>query len=87
MAPGAWKIRLIESMNPEWIDLFEEATGEIPWMVPRTLPVAAVEQKQPAEPCMGPGLVPRAPLARAPLALRRRDDAMWHYATLPLPPR
>ena len=25
----AWKIRLIESMNPEWIDLFEEATGEI----------------------------------------------------------
>jgi len=24
-----WKIRLIESMNPEWIDLFNEATGEI----------------------------------------------------------
>jgi putative endonuclease len=24
-----WKIRLIESMNPEWIDLFDEATGEI----------------------------------------------------------
>jgi putative endonuclease len=23
-----WKIRLIESMNPEWIDLFDEATGE-----------------------------------------------------------
>jgi len=24
-----WKIRLIESMNPEWIDLFDEVTGEI----------------------------------------------------------
>jgi putative endonuclease len=24
-----WKIRLIESMNAEWIDLFDEATGEI----------------------------------------------------------
>jgi putative endonuclease len=24
-----WKIGLIESMNPEWLDLFEEATGEI----------------------------------------------------------
>ena len=24
-----WKIRLIENMNPEWIDLFDEATGEI----------------------------------------------------------
>ena len=25
----AWKIRPIESMNPEWVDLFDEATGEI----------------------------------------------------------
>jgi putative endonuclease len=24
-----WKIRLIESMNPEWVDLFDERTGEI----------------------------------------------------------
>ena len=24
-----WKIRMIESMNPEWIDLFDENTGEI----------------------------------------------------------
>jgi len=24
-----WKIRLIEQTNPEWIDLFDEATGEI----------------------------------------------------------
>ncbi|HEY1246892.1 MAG TPA: hypothetical protein VGF29_18875 [Hyphomicrobiaceae bacterium] len=24
-----WKIRLIEGMNPEWIDLFDERTGEI----------------------------------------------------------
>jgi putative endonuclease len=24
-----WKIRLIESMNPEWMDLFDEETGEI----------------------------------------------------------
>jgi len=24
-----WKIRLIESMNPEWINLFDERTGEI----------------------------------------------------------
>jgi putative endonuclease len=24
-----WEIRLIESMNPEWIDLFNEETGEI----------------------------------------------------------
>jgi putative endonuclease len=23
-----WKIRLIESTNPEWIDLFDERTGE-----------------------------------------------------------
>lgn len=25
----AWKVRLIEQMNPEWRDLFNEATGEI----------------------------------------------------------
>src|SRR5438046_10673958 len=25
----AWKIRLIESMNPEWADLFDERTGAI----------------------------------------------------------
>jgi len=25
----AWKVRLIQSMNPEWIDLFDEATGAI----------------------------------------------------------
>jgi putative endonuclease len=24
-----WKIRLIESMNPEWLDLFDDKTGEI----------------------------------------------------------
>jgi putative endonuclease len=24
-----WKIHLIESMNPEWIDLFDDQTGEI----------------------------------------------------------
>ena len=24
-----WKIRLIESMNPEWVELFEERSGEI----------------------------------------------------------
>ena len=24
-----WKIRLIESMNPEWVDLFDENIGEI----------------------------------------------------------
>jgi putative endonuclease len=24
-----WKIRLIESMNPEWVDLFDMRTGEI----------------------------------------------------------
>lgn len=24
-----WKIRLIESMNPEWIDLFDPHTGEV----------------------------------------------------------
>jgi putative endonuclease len=24
-----WKIRLIEGMNPEWIDLCDERTGEI----------------------------------------------------------
>lgn len=24
-----WKLRLIESMNPEWIDLFDEKTGTI----------------------------------------------------------
>ncbi len=24
-----WKIRLIESMNPEWFDLFDERTGEV----------------------------------------------------------
>jgi len=25
----AWKLRLIEQMNPEWIDLFDEVTGEL----------------------------------------------------------
>lgn len=25
----AWKVRLIHSMNPEWIDLHDEASGEI----------------------------------------------------------
>ena len=25
----AWKMRLIESMNPEWKDLFDEATGKL----------------------------------------------------------
>jgi putative endonuclease len=25
----AWKIRLIESMNPEWVDLFDEFLGAI----------------------------------------------------------
>ena len=25
----AWKVRLIESMNPEWIGLFDERTGAI----------------------------------------------------------
>jgi putative endonuclease len=25
----AWKIRLIEQMNPEWVDLFDEATGAL----------------------------------------------------------
>ena len=24
-----WKIQLIEKMNPEWVDLFDETTGEI----------------------------------------------------------
>jgi putative endonuclease len=24
-----WKIRLIESLNPEWVELFDENTGEI----------------------------------------------------------
>ncbi|MEQ1671246.1 MAG: GIY-YIG nuclease family protein [Hyphomicrobium sp.] len=24
-----WKLRLIESMNPGWVDLFDPATGEI----------------------------------------------------------
>ena len=25
----AWKVRLILSMNPEWVNLFDPATGEI----------------------------------------------------------
>ena len=25
----AWKVRLIESMNPEWMNLFDSETGEI----------------------------------------------------------
>ena len=25
----AWKVRLIESMNPEWVNLFNPANGEI----------------------------------------------------------
>ena len=25
----AWKVRLIEAMNPEWTNLFDPATGEI----------------------------------------------------------
>lgn len=26
---SAWKVRLIESMNPEWLNLFDPATGDI----------------------------------------------------------
>jgi putative endonuclease len=25
----AWKVRLIEQVNPEWLDLFDDSTGEI----------------------------------------------------------
>jgi putative endonuclease len=25
----AWKVRLIEGMNPEWMNLFDNVTGEI----------------------------------------------------------
>ncbi len=25
----AWKVRLISGMNPEWINLFDETTGEV----------------------------------------------------------
>ena len=25
----AWKVKLIESVNPEWKNLFEQSTGEI----------------------------------------------------------
>ncbi|MGE5512737.1 MAG: GIY-YIG nuclease family protein [Bacteroidota bacterium] len=25
----AWKVRLIEQMNPEWVDLFGEASGDL----------------------------------------------------------
>jgi putative endonuclease len=54
-----WKIRLIESMNPEWIDLFDETTGEVldgpADIARRTL------EYQFAETCMGPGLVPLVP--------------------------
>ena len=54
-----WKIRLIESMNPEWFDLFDERTGEIF----DSLPICrvSVAEQEFAERCMGPGLVPRAP--------------------------
>jgi len=52
------KIRLIESMNPEWIDLFDERTGEIS-MAPPTCR-GLVERGCPAL-CLGPGLCLRAP--------------------------
>ena len=26
---GAWKVRLISEMNPQWLDLFDEANGAI----------------------------------------------------------
>ena len=25
----AWKVKLIEGFNPEWVNLFDQATGEI----------------------------------------------------------
>lgn len=25
----AWKVRIIEGMNPEWVNLFDRSTGEI----------------------------------------------------------
>jgi hypothetical protein len=52
-------------------------------MVPRMLPVAAVEQKSLWNLAWVPAWSRARPLGHS----RRRDDAMWHYATLPLPPR
>jgi hypothetical protein len=56
----AWKIRLLESMNPEWIDLFEEASGEI-LDGPAAVSCRSRRAEELVEPCMGPGLVPRTP--------------------------
>jgi hypothetical protein len=51
-------------MNPEWIDLFDETTGEI-----LDGPADVARRKRwtelLAERCMGPGLVPLGPLAFA----------------------
>jgi hypothetical protein len=75
-----WKIRLIESMNPEWIDLFDEATGEIldgPADVARRTR-RAVEL---VEMCMGPGLVPLVPCRAlaAPGGMTKREDNLRSY--------
>ena len=31
---GAWKLKLIEERNPEWIDLWPEITGEVTYLKP-----------------------------------------------------
>jgi hypothetical protein len=49
-----WKIRLIESMNPEWLDLFDEGTGEV-LSGPADLSRIACE-REPETRCIGPGL-------------------------------
>ena len=55
-----WKIRLIESMNPEWFDLFDERTGEVfdgPADVSRV-----TGRTSDALRCMGAGLFPASAL-------------------------
>jgi len=64
-----WKIRLIESMNPEWIDLFDERSGESS-TAPRTCPPSA-ERESLLRSAWVPALSRSCPVGHS----RRRDDA------------
>jgi putative endonuclease len=62
----AWKVRLIETMNPQWCNLFDPRTGDI--AEGRPIWRARSSDVEQVETCVGPGL--------------RRDDGwcVWRFA-------
>jgi predicted GIY-YIG superfamily endonuclease len=61
----AWKVRLLESMNPEWVNLFDPATCEV-WQALRIAHEKTADGAL-VETCVDPGL--------------RRDDGMGGEAS------